>query len=103
MTIANGYQWFLSSSHYTHDWLKTASCKKEELLQALNGHISLASSLFAKKDFQIEGNMTVADWQKRYKEKRIQMVMIQIYASHYVKMYHKGLDRMNICACNISI
>lgn len=79
MTAENGYVWFLPS-WFPADWYDTdqtnidnnatehVSCTTAEMIEAINGHISLSYKYFADNESIMQENLTVREWRENYKK-----------------------------------
>lgn len=79
MTAAKGYVWFLPS-WFPLDWYDTdkknvennatenVPCTTEEMVEAINGHISLSYKYYADNASIMQENITVKEWREKYKE-----------------------------------
>lgn len=79
MTAANGYVWFLPL-WFTKNWYDTdkvnnaateeferVDCTTEQMLSAIDGHMSLAYKFYADKDKIMQKGKTVGQWLEEYK------------------------------------
>lgn len=65
--------WFLPQ-WYSKDWFNTtnkangdlAGCTTEEMIIALEGHMSLSYQYFGEDDQIMQENITVAQWRENY-------------------------------------
>ncbi|KAK2146668.1 hypothetical protein LSH36_590g02059 [Paralvinella palmiformis] len=75
LTGKNGYVWFLPS-WFTHLWWNTTQfnaqygenipCTAAEMIQAIQGHLTLGTGFFGPDDSVIISNMTVFEWVLQY-------------------------------------
>ncbi|CAG0879002.1 unnamed protein product [Darwinula stevensoni] len=77
MTAKNGYVWFLPR-WFSRDWFHASHynqilsieervpCNTSEMMEAINGHFSLAYAYFAEEDALMQESITVGEWRKRY-------------------------------------
>ncbi|XP_018019867.1 atrial natriuretic peptide receptor 1 [Hyalella azteca] len=77
MTAREGYVWFLPQ-WYSRDWYEMPvenadgslpECTREQMLEALEGHMSLSYRYFADPDQVMQWNATVKEWQEAYEKK----------------------------------
>ncbi|XP_046995878.1 uncharacterized protein LOC124607652 [Schistocerca americana] len=73
MTAKQGYVWFLPL-WLDPDWYDTErhpkenlTCTKEQMVQAINGHLALSHAYFAPNDSIMQENKTVGQWMEQYK------------------------------------
>ncbi|XP_046384645.1 uncharacterized protein LOC124154916 [Ischnura elegans] len=90
MTARDGYVWFLplwlSPSWYDTDFHNSKSnqqqhhdhgdagpeitlCTKEQMIRAIDGHLSMTHSYFASESDVMQENITVGEWRRRYRAK----------------------------------
>lgn len=76
MTAANGYVWFLPS-WFPPNWYDTEQfnnrtesvpCTKKEMIEAINGHLSLQYKFFADNDSIMQENIPVYKWRENYEK-----------------------------------
>lgn len=66
--LPQGYVWFLPL-WYTKDWYKNSDftgCTTEEMMEALEGHMSLSYQYFGPDDNVMQENVSIAYWRQRY-------------------------------------
>lgn len=80
MTAANGYVWFLplwfTSNWYDTDKVNSAAkedfervdCTTEQMIMAIDGHMSLAYKFYADTDSIMQKGITVGKWLDQYKK-----------------------------------
>ncbi|XP_013388416.1 uncharacterized protein LOC106157335 [Lingula anatina] len=106
MTAFKGFQWFLTGylgeewwdTDYYRDRDKTV-CSTKEMLEAVNGSISINHAMYDRDDVKVVGNMTVAKWKKELERhlgqhKRYKDNPHVTYAYDAVWVYGKALDSL---------
>lgn len=98
MTAANGYLWFLPS-WFDENWYDTEKwnrqnsatesvpCSKAEMIEAINGHMSLSYKFFADNDSITQDHITVAEWHRIYRENLRSDVSYKIYILKYCSFH----------------
>lgn len=95
MTAEEGYVWFLPT-WFVEDWYDTdrfnalgtkenIPCNTSEMIQALNGHLSLQHAYFAPDEAMMEvvENITVGQWKEQYQQKcKLKRVNTSRYAGY---------------------
>ncbi|KAF2360714.1 Serine-threonine/tyrosine-protein kinase catalytic domain [Trinorchestia longiramus] len=74
MTARHGYVWFLPP-WFTKEWYlketlnasNAVKCTTRQIMQALDGHLSLGYAYFAPNDVVYHENITVGQWREEYK------------------------------------
>uniref|UniRef100_A0A6A7G3L5 Gamma-aminobutyric acid type B receptor subunit 2 n=4 Tax=Hirondellea gigas TaxID=1518452 RepID=A0A6A7G3L5_9CRUS len=73
MTAKQGYVWILPM-WYSKEWFNLTNksekldCTTEEMIEALEGHISLSYQFFGRDDQMMQEHITVGEWRKKYEE-----------------------------------
>lgn len=110
MTARNGYVWFLPL-WFTPKWYDTdlhnsmskpepyqVRCSTGEMVEAINGHFSLAYKFYADSDHIMQENKTVAQWKRDYvrhsKKEKMEMSRYGGYAYDAVWVYAMALDAL---------
>lgn len=110
MTASNGYQWFLPL-WYTSDWFDTdlhnsvstqedehISCSTDEMIEAINGHMSLAYKFYADDDAVMQETKTVKEWTEQYehqaKLRNMDMSRYGGFTYDAVWVYAYALDKL---------
>lgn len=105
MTAQEGYVWFLPQWLHGH-WYDTdkldkserdaerVECKTEEMIQAINGHLSLAHSYYALDDDIMQENITVKEWREKYENKSLVPSPYAGFAYDAVWVYALAIDKL---------
>ncbi|XP_021935929.1 receptor-type guanylate cyclase gcy-4-like isoform X2 [Zootermopsis nevadensis] len=76
MTAKDGYVWFLppwlapdwyDTDRYNSHHSENVLCSTAQMVDAINGHLSLAHAYFAPDSELMQENITVGQWQEKYK------------------------------------
>ncbi|PNF24218.1 hypothetical protein B7P43_G15826 [Cryptotermes secundus] len=76
MTAQEGYVWFLpqwlapnwyDTDYYNAHHLENVMCSTTQMIDAINGHLSLAHAYFASDSELMQENITVRQWRQKYK------------------------------------
>ncbi|XP_035214785.1 insulin receptor-like [Stegodyphus dumicola] len=110
MTAVNGYVWFLplwfTSNWYDTDGLNNpenddlgkVTCSTEQMVEAINGHMSLAYKYYADDDDVMQEGKTVREWLDRYKkmvdEQGLEVSRYGGYTYDAVWVYAMALDAL---------
>ncbi|XP_054721355.1 atrial natriuretic peptide receptor 2-like [Uloborus diversus] len=110
MTAENGFVWFLPP-WFSEDWFKkgtlnsepfeereTVNCTTEQMIEAINGHLSLSYKFYADNDTVMQEGKTVGEWLNQYgnltKEEGKDMSRYGGYAYDAVWVYALALDSL---------
>lgn len=109
MTAVNGYVWFLPS-WFPPEWYDTdemnrknnatenVPCTTEEMVKAINGHMSLSYKFYGDDDRIMQENITVRQWKEHYTENLISQKKSPSsyggYAYDAVWVYALALNRL---------
>lgn len=106
MTAAEGYVWFLPQwlhgQWYDTDKLyakgakdaERVECTTSEMIEAINGHLSLAHSYFAPDEEIMQENITVGDWIKKYHKNTPKPSHYGGFAYDAVWVYALAIDKL---------
>lgn len=78
MTATDGYVWFLPS-WFPENWFDTDNlnkeknatekvpCTTEEMIRAINGHMSLAYKYYGDDNSIMQENISIKEWREKYR------------------------------------
>ncbi|CAL8112812.1 unnamed protein product [Orchesella dallaii] len=108
MTAREGFVWFLpvwflkdwydTNKHNQYDEKENIPCNTTEMIQAINGHLSLQYAYFAPEDHLMQESVNVSQWRNRYDQncqsKNISTSDYAGYAYDAIWTYAYALDKL---------
>lgn len=108
MTAQEGYVWFLplwlssswyNTTYYNNLFNETVNCTVENMITAINGHLSLAHAYFAPDEAIMQENISVGEWKKNYStdcaKQKIGVSSYAGYAYDAVWTFALALDKLS--------